>query len=156
MHAGFIQYRIFQVLVMPSSVTGNLSFVRIQFLKGWVKSPQMLLIFLSSFFCRGPSLFCLSLHMTHKAVSFQLSLKEGWLRKMQSCAFPDHDSILKTRNISGLSSVLFSWMHVKGWRAGFLPPLPDSLLPKSQGLWFDRQTETWVDGIGEERMAGCS
>lgn len=108
------------------------------FLKGWVKSPQMLLIFLYSFFCRGPSVFCLSLHMTHKAASFQLSLKERWLRKMQSCAFPDHDSILKTRNISGLLSVLFLWMHVKGWRAGFLPPLPDSLLPKSQGLWFDR------------------
>lgn len=106
---------------MPSSVTGNLSFVRTTVLNRLGKvAPNVTNFIVLSFFCRGPSLFCLSLHMTYKTVGFQLSLKEGWLRKGESYAFPDHESILKTRKISGLLSVPFSWMHVKGWRAGFL------------------------------------
>lgn len=105
---------------MPSSVTGKLSFVRTTVLNRLGKiTPNVTNFSVLSFFCRGPSLFCLSLHMRCKTAGFQLSLKEGWLRKMQSCAFPDHDSILKTRNISGLLSVPFLWMPVKGWRAGF-------------------------------------
>lgn len=57
---------------------------------------------------------------------------------MQRCAFPDRDSILKTRNISGLLSAPFLWMHVEGWRAGFLPGFPCHLCqipycPKARG-----------------------
>lgn len=136
---------------MPSSVTGNLSFVRTTALNMLGKiAPNVTNFLVLSFFCRGPSLFCLSLHMTCKTAGFQLSLKEGWLRKMQSCAFPDHDSILKTRNISGLLSVPFSWMHVKGWRAGFLSGFSCHLCqtpdcPKAWGC-------AWTDQAGTDRQ----
>ena len=155
---------------MPSADAGNLAFVRTIVLNSLGKiTPNITIFLVLFFFRRGPSLLCLSLHITYKAVGFQLSLMEGWLGKVQSCACPDLVGILKTYQgyylHHQIKNSLKLWgftyylclvpfclcactgMRVKGWRAGFLPGFTCPLCqpagrPKARGCGLTNRGRT--------------